>query len=648
MRNNPVEPSILIRPHPRRFEGPQGYLLRLAEQNCLTVKDLKDLGFGFDYQQLRQAVMLPDPIVEPELHTYLERVSRLWQTQPRLWNQRFARFCPACLTDDPVWQASWELLFQDTCPVHRCWLVDRCSSCGEAITWKREHLLRCGCGSDLRLEAGNPCPSNVVRLGAILKSQVEGIPHEAPVHLQALNIDQLQRLIRFIGGYLDPAAGRKPLKLRDAGLLSVNWPVITLAAETLFHWPQAFFVALDRLQELCGEQKVGLRHAIGAAHAYLYRGLGEPAFAPVRDQFQTWVAELWRGGVARRNRRLPPEIIASAVWVPSNEATARLGISLGRLKHLIAEGVIDGEEKVSLTGRRYLTVRKDQLDRITSQIAGEMDMKAAMNVLGFGKVRMRQLLRLLFPGACRVVTGTATPWSVPRSEVESLIQIGSDLPVLNIPEEHQVALNHVLRFWNWTVAEIVGLIEDVRAGKIQIQGLLSSARGIARWVFDIKQLKTWQSGLQKQLPHWLSVVETAKTLRIHQQTAYWLVHGQFIHAEQVPGAKGICYRISRSEIERFRDTYVFGTELAAAMGVVSRKAKAILAAMGIHPISGSDIDVCRQLFYRRSNALEAALAQYHFTNSGKSALEVGNSEVDENQLALIPIEDEKPPDSSQS
>ena len=240
----------------------------------------------------------------------------------------------------------------------------------------------------------------------------------------------------------------------------------------------------------------------------------------------------------------------------------------------------------------------------------------------------------------------SAPWSVPRNEVEALLNLGGNLPTFNVPDENQVALSHVLRFWNWTAEEIVGLIEDVRSNAVSFKGLLTSARGVGQWIFDIKELKGWHLGFQKQLPHWLSVDQAAKALRIHQQATYWLVHSQFIHAEQVPGNRGVCYRISRSELENFAKSYVSCKQLAGDMLVSPRKAKSILGMMGFHPISGLGADVCRQLFYKRSENLERSLAEYHLKPALGFANDVGSSNLNENYKDSVPAHVDKADDFS--
>jgi hypothetical protein len=606
------EPILLVRPFPHRDESHQGYLLRLAEANFLTLRDLAGLDIRFNLTSLLRNQLLPDKALDPGLHTHVALITILAESGGRSWNQQYARFCPHCLEESAIWQAPWELMFHDACPRHGVWLIDQCSSCGSLVHWHREHLLRCACGADLRAEATRACPPAVQRLSAVLAAQLLNRPIEAEFDiplLQGMGVAHSQLLIRFLGGYLDPAAGAKPLKLQYAGQMSSSWPVTSLAAEVLCDWPHAFHAALNQLQAAIRGEKISLKGFLHHAHHYLYHGLRSNVFDPVREAFEFWQAEYWKGGIAKRNRRLTTRMLANVQWIPSNVATERLGISMARLRHLVREGKLEGQESLSTAGRHFLVVRRDPFDQISAQLAGEMTMTEAMTALGIGKVRMRQILRLLFPNARRATDSEFMPWCVPRGEVEALLDIGHDLPVVGIPDEHQTALAHVFRYWNWSAEEIVALVEAVKSGVLTISAQLDSARGISRWVFDTGQLRAWQLGLNNGLGNWLSIPETAKALGVKQQVAYWLVRNQLLVAEKLARKKGIGFRIHREEIERFRQRYIFGTEIAAAIGRSSRKARLLLEAQGIHPVIPDGVEPCRQLLYTRGELLLRFLEQ---------------------------------------
>lgn len=611
------QPDLLVRPPPGRTEGPDGYLFRLAEANCMTVNDLTQLGVRFDREWLSRHRLLPEPALDPDLHAHVARIAHLKEVTGRIWNQRFVRFCPLCLAEDPTWRAGWELYFHDACPRHGVWLIDHCGSCTQPLKWRRDSLLRCQCGSDLREDVPCIAPAALRRLSAVLERKLFNAPtdDDAPP-LAGLDVDQTQRLIRYLGTHLDPFTHVRPLKLRNAGCLENSWPVSTLAAEVVFGWPQAFHRAWSRLQEssASGEKK-GLTGTFHSAYQYLYKGLREAEFDPVRDAFERWMAAHWKGGIAGRNRRLPPDLLKNVQWIPGKVAADKLGISSTRLRHLIREGKIEGEESLSTTGRSFLVVRRDQLDRIDAELAGEITMAEAMEMLGIGKVRMQRLLRLLFPTARRVWEAEYLPWRIPRGEVEALLEAATNLPVVGIPEEHQVSLGYVLKYWNWTGEEILALVEAVKGGSLQPQSFLDSARGISRWVFDVAQLRTLQRSLGLDRSNWVSIPEMARMLGVKQQVAYWLTHHGFVRAEFLGRLKNLGSRIRRDEIERFRQNHIFGREIAAIVGRSPGKVIRMLAEQGIYPLR-VPTEPSRMAVYVRGEEVRRFLAQMNSASPG--------------------------------
>jgi hypothetical protein len=463
----------------------------------------------------------------------------------------------------------------------------------------------------------SPAPENAMQLSGLLEARLLGKDEgDVPVPLAQLDLEQTQRLIRFIGGYLDPNSGAKPLKLRNAGKMEVSWPVTSLAAEMLFQWPNGFNAAFSRLQEASLGVKTGLSGLFQHAYRYLYKGLEEKSFAPIRDAFEEWVAEFWKGGVARRNRRLASALLERVAWIPGKVAADRLGISTKRLKHLVYEGRLEAQESISpASGRRFLVIRNDGLEEISKQLAAEMDMATAMKAMGLCKLRMQQIIRLLFPTARRLGIQPAAPWLIPRGEVEGLLAIGDNLPVVSIPDESQVSVAHALRYWGLSSDEVVELVNSVKAGRITPVALTSSARGIARWVFESKVFKSWHLSAKQPLQDWLTNAELAVALGCRNEDTYWLVKHQFLASERLRVKKNLGSRVHRTELERFNRRYVFAVEIARELGVSPGKIKRILAEGGIIPASGGEIERCRKLFYERSERLAVTINAYVSRNA---------------------------------
>ena len=603
-----VAPDLLLRPVSKTNEAPLGYFLRLAEANLLMVSDLSAMGIQYDSGCLRQQRLLPVEQEDPATFQHMMRMAGLLRDKPRIWNQRFGRFCPHCLGEAPHWLAAWEVYFFDACPRHGNWLLDRCGDCHLPVLWNRPNLLYCQCGAELRKAKTRKAPDSVCRLSAMLERKLLGhneIEPNSPFRL--LDADQIQRLIRYLGAYMGSREGSRPMKLRRANELDVSWQVTSLAAEIIFDWPRVFHTALSQLQTLSAGEKMGLMGMFRHAYTYIYKGFPEANFAPLREAFESWLAEHWKGVLARRNRRLNEDLLKSVRWIPGNVAAAELGVSPARLKFLVKEGMLEGQESVSSTGRSFMVVRRDQLLEIRAKLAEEMPLNEAAERLGLSRARMRQMLRLMFPYARRINDKIHMPWCVPRGEVELLLNLGGDLPVCSDIGEQRVSLGYVFKYWCWSSAEVVALIQSVRSGGLQPVVLAPDAVGISRWVFEASDLKAFHENCGVSQPDSLSIPDMAQMLGVKQEVAYWLVRHRFIRSEKA--GRFSSAQVRREEVENFHAQHIFGRDLATLLCVSPKKTVLLLAERDIHPLMVEGGEACRQAVYRLDQPLRGFLAE---------------------------------------
>lgn len=143
----------------------------------------------------------------------------------------------------------------------------------------------------------------------------------------------------------------------------------------------------------------------------------------------------------------------------------------------------------------------------------------------------------------------------------------------------------------------------MRDGAIALEGLLDGAVGLARWIFDSQPLKIWRQSRNPEVSNWLSVPQVAKLLGLKQEAAYWLVRNEFISTEKLRALRGCGARVSRVEFERFKESYVFATEISEALKTTSRKVNELLSEQGIVPASGQGLEKCGKIFYARSKEL---------------------------------------------
>jgi hypothetical protein len=83
-----IQFRLPVRSQMYRTEGPQGFLLRLAESNLLSPRELKLGGISLDFETLHQHGLLPDKSLDPELYEHIQEMCRLWANEPRVWNMQ--------------------------------------------------------------------------------------------------------------------------------------------------------------------------------------------------------------------------------------------------------------------------------------------------------------------------------------------------------------------------------------------------------------------------------------------------------------------------------------------------------------------------------------------------------------------------------
>ena len=596
--------SLLCHPHLIEGEGPQGYCLRLANANGLNVANLKALGVHFGVSLLKSLRCLPDAPSSHPLIAYATDVVRQWEQCPPLWNIGRCRCCPLCLHESAHWRMGWELLFFDACPVHGCWLVDRCDCCGSAITWRRQELLRCDCGHHFARSQASEAPAASVNLATDLQHKLRGRDGDSKIlPMQRLSFEQATRLIRLLGTYGQSHVGRLPQKIQNVGAMDVSWQVTSTAAEILSRWPESFEHMLrgmlDRSAETTGQR---FPARFGFFYALLYRRFADVEFVELRNAFENFVAEHWRGPIAKRNTRLSQAMLARATWVPASHARRQLQVSASRLAELVQSGALLGEKRLSEAGRRFLVVHKDSLQAMSPALNDEVNLSAVSEMLGLTRARLRSVLPQLFPNA-KKIEGNADRWAISRADASRLSHICNG-PIIAIVGKDQVSMDQILRFWYCSEFEVGTLLCNVRDQILTPTGRLRGPIGLSRLVFQaaaVRQMIEGQRSVNKD--RW-TVPQIAEMLNVKQEVAYFLIRGGMLTSSVEIIGRREAAMVDREALDTFRTRYVFARDLARLHKTSSRSLQDRLAEINIHPVVSPSPETCRQLIYEQTPALK--------------------------------------------
>lgn len=594
---------LLLHPRLIQGEGPQGFMLRLANANGLDRLALKQRGVIFQVELLQYYGCLPSDRPDHPLLSYAALVAREWDEQTSIWNVGRCRCCPQCLQEAQYWRVGWEHIFFDVCPIHGAWLIDRCDNCGTPMNWRRHDLLKCDCGHHFAGSKTSEAPvSNVLLSNDLMNKFVDQHAACNLPPLQGLRFEQSTRLIRLLGSYGQTQRYRLPQKIQNVGAMDVSWQVTSTASEIMSQWPQRFEHMLHgMLDQSAGSAGQRFPSRFGYMYALLFKRFAEVEFAPLRDAFEDFVAEHWHGPLAKRHKRLSQAMLARATWIPANHAKRHLQVSASRLAELVQLGVLVGEVRLSALGRRFLVLRRDSVQALSPALDDEVDLSAASEMLGLTRARLRTVLPQLFPNA-RKIEGNAERWAISRNEVNELL-LTCDVPAIAEIDDGMVSMDHVLQFWCCSTTEIATLLVNLRDKLLQPSGLRGKGKGLSRLVFLEAQVRQLIDATRANRQDKWSIPEVADMLCIKQEVAYFLIRNGLLLAIPEFVGRREAAMVNRDALEAFRARYVFARDLAKLQNTSPRGLQSRLAEIDIHPVVSPISGMCRQIVYEKTAAL---------------------------------------------
>lgn len=525
------------------------------------------------------------------------------QTSHNDWIYRLCRWCPNCLQGSAsnYGRIGWEIRFADACAACGNWLLDRCSVCGDQVSWSRNQYARCRCGTPLQTSSSSLAPKALVGLCRALEMRaLDKATNELPI-LNGLSLHQCLQLIRWLGTYGALAPQRAPQKLMTSDSINVSWSVTTLAAEVIASWPIGFVRLLEQLKSAGGTKSAGsLQRTFQGFYQALYVVFRGPEFLWLRRAFEDYVAEHWNGSIGRRNRRLYDRVIAKMEWIPTTVAAQQLGVSVAALHRLGSQGQLDLHRYETSIGRQFSKVSRTSLKEL---IAGgsltAITLLEAAKSLGLKRQRLQSLLPMICPEAFKLKPTNI--WMLPRTWLVEILSIIQQLPKPESELDSQwVSLDWLLRYEAPCELAIAALINALRNGTVQAAREKETAY--------LSQVHFVRSEVQaiwsKQVPPpttRISLMEAASRLRIKQEVVYAITRSGLLEAKHMKIGRRKSLWLELAELDRFSSTYVFARDLADQFKTSSRALAAKLRSLGIRPVAGPGIDTCRQLIFRTTD-----------------------------------------------
>jgi len=232
---------LLIRPAPDPRESLAGYLLRLADMNCLRHAQelLEFLGIrakgNFQPSQTPQFGVYSLDRLSKELGHPAESFAgiarpldvrfgkyRKFGYRGTLWpvdliRDKHRAWCPLCLKEETILPSSWDWRVMTTCDRHRVFLVDRCPACQKAVSWRDSLLRHCACGFLLSEAPSEPAPDtwSPIVIEALSALELERYHALVLLSLDGSSLDTSQLRFCSASQLLEATMGISPQVLRS-------------------------------------------------------------------------------------------------------------------------------------------------------------------------------------------------------------------------------------------------------------------------------------------------------------------------------------------------------------------------------------------------------------------------------------------------
>lgn len=590
--------SLPLRPQPIELESLTDYLERLAHANGYQGYELwsvlkrkgeshrKILSDALNGLSLPEFSGPADHHIEIPVNNFGLQVADFTR-YPRRW-------CPHCIRSQPWFRPLWRLKVTPVCAEHGMRLMERCPSCG--VWGSVSSILRgtCECGVHF-VDVSVAVARRHTRLARILEKSLTGA---AVIELETTKVTmtapQLVRLICYIGRLKEGPSLRKPGKLAKMGEVDVSFAVFDDASILLDNWPEAFWHCLEKYMD-ASPNDASIHRVFGALYHVLYRRLRDPENQFLRNAFEAFLLEHWRGELCGRHRLFDSNTIASHPRRGLARVARAHNIGGETLRRMVHQGWLPAKQFTQSQRRRVITVDESQLQAFLPDPADYLDLRSTARYLGLKRSRLRELVALGAILADAIPTWQKrNQWHFRRNQVVGFLAQIRQLATAKLCGQVTVTLDHVLRYWKVTSEELAALLQAMKNHVICFS--IAESGRLRDLVFDSAELRTWLCGHRRITTEWVSVSNAAEILGLKEEVVYELVSKAFLSARLIERKGRIIRRISFSSLEQFEREYVSLASLAKQEKVSS---SALLRSIAVHPVTGPRIDGGRQYFFRR-------------------------------------------------
>ncbi|MCW0236300.1 MAG: TniQ family protein [Ferrovibrio sp.] len=506
------------------------------------------------------------------------------------------RYCPACLKENGRHRAVWDLSISTACVEHGRQLQSRCPKCEGKLGWTRGSSTRCHCGGNLlRAKANKVLASDLVGLRQLQAILTGG---RLPKGVPDVSVATLMDLCLQLGALATGMSRRpRPIRMLERGM--VTHLLVNAGWQVCQDWPRGIHALFEQLQQGAGGRngRYGIVKSFGRLSDWMVdRTVAPETQRVVREALEDYLDAdetiRFRTRKVSRNR--------TGKLVTLTQAKKRLNRSVVRVgavlkKHKLVEAWDGGGSGAAIL------VQAAVVERLRGELEGLVDRKGARRILrvsrmGLAKAEMvGWLWKSAGSGPAAELFGRPS-WKA--DGLESLVDLFCRACGANRPPDRRVRLSDAISSGRFAKVDFEpkSLPRHLNSAWVD-----EKSKGLARIVLNVDRL------VQRPQPSGgaLTIPEAAIVLKVKQEVAYHLCRQGLLKTHCELGVNG--QLVSSAEMKRFRETYVFPSQLGLDAGRHRGWAATKLMATGCKPVSGPGVDGGRQFVFRRTEKLERVL-----------------------------------------
>ena len=587
--------TLLLRPRPKSDESLFGFLVRLTEINgyehpiwilkkAHLNTDLFKHNHGLDHRKLNlqrffeltglSSDDLGELVYGRAIHPF--DITILGQSVPEyLLTSYRPRLCPKCLNQSPYCRKQWELKPVTSCPIHNLMLLEECPACHKPISWYRNRICLCRCGTDWRQADAPILSEKEVVVSRLIYEACGLIPRTVHITnpLYGLDLSPLVSALLLVASHEGSA---RPIPRNVfARQASRELHNKLLSAFSVFEgWPNGF-------------------------HNFLGRVFSRHLFQTEQDL---------RGALARLRYRL--------LLFNSSQIPPPIHLSLCRELDNYVARFIPSSKCFAAKRSRKKPENGEILERQENKC---FSLTVAARFLGITKQETLTLVKHSLLSGTKVQSAHKVDrWKFDENDLDAFLN--------NIRSRAEtVRPDRTTRLWklinlldSLTVRlAIIGwdihtLIEDILGGII-IPRCISSTTDLGSLYFSRLEIQDYIRVKlpQETEPLRLAYVRAGDGFKV--RTFRFLARRGFIKTENAMQKgngmlRGIkCHVIAPKEMASFKSNYVAACSLAREIGTSTSFLVQTLKTQNIYPVSGKSIDGGLQDIFRRADLIHLDL-----------------------------------------